>query len=157
MKYILYIKIMVLFMACRKRTQKVYLSSNGSRDSFGSPISHPDLVHGTGSDRNIGPLRSTGLLALPQGSKAFCRRHQGVCFSLMDLQCFSYIMLAFLLNPATFVSRYLARGMRWIRVEWCWYVAGSTENSNSRLKAARKSSIAGSLVLHPQYPQSFTV
>ena len=50
-----------------------------------------------------------------------------------------------------FVSRYLARGMR-----SCWMVlicvAGSTENSNSRLKAARKSSIAGSLVLHLRYP-----
>lgn len=75
------------------KSTKVYVSSS---DSFGSPISHPDLVHGTRSDGNLGPLRSTGLLALPQGSKAFCRRHQSVWLSLMDLQCFSYIILAFI-------------------------------------------------------------
>ena len=143
------------------KSTKVYVSSS---DSFGSPISHPDLVHGTRSDGNLGPLRSTGLLALPQGSKAFCRRHQSVWLSLMDLQCFSYIILAFIYIYTyiyntyihiyiciEFVSRYLARGMR-----SCWMVlicvAGSTENSNSRLKAARKSSIAGSLVLHLRYP-----
>lgn len=60
-------------------------------------------------------------------------------------------MLALILNHATFVSRYLARGMRWLLDTCCMVlirVAGSTENSNSRLKAARKSSIAGSLVLH---------
>ena len=141
------------------KSTKVYVSSS---DSFGSPISHPDLVHGTRSDGNLGPLRSTGLLALPQGSKAFCRRHQSVWLSLMDLQCFSYIILAFIYIYIRiyiyieFVSRYLARGMR-----SCWMVlicvAGSTENSNSRLKAARKSSIAGSLVLHPRYPYSFSV